>query len=166
MKTNRLIKDALLTTIALIIFVIETQIPNLVPIPGVKLGLANIVTVYAMFALGPVDALCILLCRITLGSIFAGQMMSFFYSLSGGLMCYLAMLVLRKVFSEKQIWICSVIGAVFHNIGQIIIAIIVSGTIYIMSYLPVLLISGIITGCFTGICAQTLIGHLKKIGKK
>ena len=166
MKTNRLIKDALLTTIALIIFVIEAQIPNLVPIPGVKLGLANIVTVYAMFVLGPVDALCILLCRITLGSVFAGQMMSFFYSLSGGLLCYLVMLGLRKLLSEKQIWICSIIGAIAHNIGQIIVAIIISGTPYIISYLPVLLISGIITGSFTGICAQNLIGHLRKIGKK
>ena len=107
---------ALLTSVALIIFIIEAQIPNLAPIPGVKLGLANIITVYSIFTLGPGPTLMILLCRVFLGSVFSGQMMTLFYSLSGGMLCFLAMLVMRRLVSVKQIWVCSVIGAIFHNI--------------------------------------------------
>lgn len=83
-----------------------------------KLGLANIVTVYAMFLLGPADTLAILLCRIVLGSLFAGQLMSMLYSLGGGLSCYMVMLLLRKLLTKKQIWVCGIIGAIAHNIGQ------------------------------------------------
>ena len=84
---------ALLTAVALTIFMVELQLPALAPIPGVKLGLANIITVYAMFVLGPRDTACILLVRILLGSIFSGQLMALFYSLAGGLLCYLVMLL-------------------------------------------------------------------------
>ena len=152
----------LLTALALIIFIIEAQIPPLVPVPGVKLGLANIVTVYAMFELGPRDTLMILLCRIFLGSIFSGQMMTFFFSLSGGLLCYLVMLLLRKIVTERQIWICSIFGAIAHNIGQILAAIVFTSTPGLMIYLPVLIISAILTGAFTGLCAQFLLQRLTK----
>ena len=81
--TQKLNSLSLLSTIALTIFMIEAQIPVPIPIPGVKLGLANIVTVYGMFALSPMDTLLILLVRIFLGSVFSGQMMIFFYSLGG-----------------------------------------------------------------------------------
>ena len=81
--TARLTRLALLTAIALTIFMAEAQLPTLVPIQGVKLGLANIVTVYAVFALGPGDALLILLSRVFLGAVFSGQMMTLFYSLGG-----------------------------------------------------------------------------------
>ena len=153
---------SLLTALALIIFTIEAQLPALAPIPGVKLGLANIITVYAMFALGPRDTLLILLCRIFLGSLFSGQMMTLFYSLSGGLLCYLVMLPMRKLVTEKQIWVCSVIGALAHNIGQIIAAIVIAGTPGLIVYLPILLISGAIAGLFTGLCAQFILYRLRK----
>lgn len=162
-KIKRLTRNAMLTAAALIIFVVEAQIPALVPIPGVKLGLANIITVYAMFLCGPLDTLAILLCRIVLGSIFAGQMMSFLYSFCGGMFCYLIMLLMRKIVTEKQIWISSVVGAVFHNIGQITAAMIITQTAAIAGYLPVLLISGIISGTFTGFCAQLVVHQMKKI---
>lgn len=160
---KRLTRMGLLTSLALIIFMVEAQIPSLVPIPGVKLGLANIITVYAMFCLGPRDTLMILLTRIFLGSIFSGQMMTFFYSLSGGLLCFVIMLFLRKIVTEKQIWVCSVFGAIAHNIGQIIAAIIIAGTPGLVVYLPVLMISGIIAGTFTGLCAQFIINRLNNI---
>ena len=152
---------ALLTAVALILFTVEAQIPAPVPIPGVKLGLANIITVYAMFALGPWDTLCILLVRVFLGSVFSGQMSTLLYSLSGGLLCYLAMLLLRKILTEKQIWVCGVIGAVFHNIGQMLMAIAVFQSPSVVFYFPLLMLSGIITGLFTGLCAQLLIRRLK-----
>ena len=161
MRTRRITKMALLTAVALILFTVEAQIPAPVPIPGVKLGLANIITVYAMFALGPWDTLCILLVRVFLGSVFSGQMSTLLYSLSGGLLWYLAMLLLRKILTEKQIWVCGVIGAVFHNIGQMLMAIAVFQSLSVVFYFPLLMLSGIITGLFTGLCAQLLIRRLK-----
>lgn len=161
MKTKRIARDAVFAAIALTIFMVELQIPSLVPIPGVKLGLANIITVVTMFLLGPGDTLMILLVRILLGSIFSGQMMSLLYSLTGGLLCYLIMLLLRKILTRKQIWASSVIGAVFHNIGQIGVAMIVTGTPGIVIYLPILLVSGIISGTFTGLCAQFVVHRLE-----
>ena len=96
-QARRLTRAALLTAIALTIFLAEAQLPPPVPIPGIKLGLANIVTVYAMFVLGPRDTLLILLSRIFLGAVFSGQMMTLLYSLGGGLLSYLALLLLRRV---------------------------------------------------------------------
>lgn len=155
----------MLTAIALTIFMVEAQIPAPFPVPGVKLGLANIVTVYAMFLLGPADALCILLCRIFLGSLFSGQLMTLFYSLGGGLLCYLVMLLLRKLVTKRQIWVCSVIGAVAHNIGQICVAIRITNTPGLIYYLPILMVSGILAGCFTGLCAQFLVNRMESIKK-
>ena len=157
---------ALLTAVALIMFIIEAQIPSLVPIPGAKLGLANIIIVYAMFTLGPIPTFAILICRVFMSSIFSGQMMSLLYSLGGGILCFLSMLVMRKFIKINQIWVCSVIGAIFHNIGQIIVAILVARTIGLIIYLPVLLASGIIAGLFTGICAQFVVLRLPEQFKR
>lgn len=162
MHTRRMAYLALLTCMALIIFIVEAQLPALCPVPGVKLGLANIVTVYAMFALGPVDALLILIARILLGAIFSGRLMALMYSMAGGALCYLAMLALRRVLSRRQIWVASVVGAIFHNIGQILVAMAVTGSVALIGYLPVLLVSGMLAGLFTGLCAQKLIDHLRR----
>lgn len=160
MTTKRLTRMAILTAVALGIFIVELQIPTLAPIPGIKLGLANIITVYAMFTLGPKDTACILGARILLGSMFSGQMMSLMYSLAGGVLCYLVMLLLRRMFTQKQIWICSVLGAAAHNIGQITVAILLTRTPALIYYLPILMISGIIAGTFTGLCAQLVVHRL------
>lgn len=162
MTTKKLTQMALLTAVALIVFMVEAQIPSPVPIPGVKLGLANIITVYAMFLLGPAETLMILVCRIFLGSVFSGQMMTFFYSLGGGLLCWLAMVLMRRIVTRKQIWVCSVIGAICHNVGQIAVAIFISRTPSLIVYLPVLMVSGVLTGLFTGVAAQFLIARLEK----
>ena len=164
MKLKQLTADALLIAIALTIFMIEAQIPAPIPIPGIKLGLANIITVFAIFVFTPKDALLILAVRVFLGSIFSGQISTLLYSTAGGLMCFGAMIVIRKILTNKQIWIASVIGAVFHNIGQIIVAILVTGTPGIIVYLPILMVSGILAGLFTGLCSQVLYEKLLKNG--
>lgn len=151
---------ALLTAVALTIFMAEAYIPNPVPIPGAKLGLANIVTVYAMFTLGPADTVLILLTRIFLGSVFSGQMMTFFYSLSGGMLCWTAMLGLRRVLTLRQIWVASVLGAACHNLGQLIAAILIARTPALAVYLPALLLTGMAAGLFTGLAAQLLVHRL------
>ncbi len=160
---RRLTLLALLTAIALTIFMAEAQLPPILPIPGIKLGLANIVTVYAMFALGPGDAMMILLCRVFLGSVFSGQMMTLFYSLAGGVLSWLVMLLLRRVLTLRQMWLCSPIAGIFHNLGQLLAAVVLMGTWTVLAYLPYLIIAGAISGVFTGLCAQFLLARLKKL---
>ena len=156
---------ALLTAIALTIFMIEAQIPPVVPLPGVKLGLANIITVFAVFALGPREAASILFCRIFLGAVFAGNFSTIFYSAAGGTLAILATILLRKVLTNKQLWVAGAIGAVAHSVGQVGMAILITGTPGILVYLPPLICISIVTGCFTGLCAQFLVnrGSLWKI---
>ena len=159
---RRLARLALLTAIALTIFLVEAQLPVL-PIPGAKLGLANIVTVYAVFALGPGDALLILLARVFLGAVFSGQMSTFFYSLGGGLLCWLVMSGLRRFFTKKQIWLLSPVAAVFHNLGQLLVAAALLKSWAVFAWLPYLLIAGIGAGLFTGLAAQFLLERLDRI---
>lgn len=163
MSTKQLTQMALLTAVALVIFVLESYIPNPVPVPGVKLGLANIVTVYAIFALSPAQAAMIMLCRILLGSLLTGQVMGFIYSLAGGVLSFIAVLAMKKLVTENQIWAASVAGAIFHNVGQIIAAVAVTKTPSLFVYLPVLLVSGIITGLFTGLAAQFFIVRMRQM---
>ncbi len=163
MSAKQLTRDALLCAIALTIFMIEAQIPALVPIPGVKLGLANIVTVFAIFVYGPKDALAILLVRVVLGSIFSGQITTILYSLAGGLLCFCVVVLIRKILTERQIWVASVVGAIFHNIGQVLVAMLITSTWRLIVYLPILMVSGILAGLFTGLCAQFLYGKLKNL---
>lgn len=164
MNTRRLTKMSMLTAISLTIFIFEAQIPVFIPIPGVKLGLANIVNVYAMFALGPIDALYILLSRIILGSVFSGQVTTLLYSLGGGLLCYTFMLLMRKLVTIKELWVAGVTGAIVHNIGQILVAALVMKTTSIFWYLPMLLISGSLAGLLTGLSTQFLIKHMSLLG--
>lgn len=161
METKRLTKLALLTTVALIIFVVESYIPVPVPIPGIKLGLANIITVYAAFTMTAADAVLILVCRIVLGSLFTGTAVSMIYSLGGGALCIAVTLLLSKILSDNQIWIASVCGAICHNIGQLAVASVVMGTLAVFAYLPALMISAVVTGAFTGFAAQALAARLK-----
>ncbi len=163
MSAKQLTRDALLCAIALTIFMIEAQIPALVPIPGVKLGLANIVTVFAIFVYGPKDALAILLVRVVLGSIFSGQITTILYSLAGGLLCFCVVVLIQKILTERQIWVASVVGAIFHNIGQVLVAMLITSTWRLVVYLPILMVSGILAGLFTGLCAQFLYGKLKNL---
>lgn len=157
MRTKKLTELALLATIALTIFLVELRIPNPVPIPGAKLGLANIVTVYAVYRYRPSEVLLLVLTRIILGAVFSGNLMALLYSLSGGLLCLAGVLLLCRIIPEELLWTVSILGAVLHNIGQIGAAILVTGTPGIVTYLPFLLVSGCCAGAFTGLCAQFLI---------
>ncbi|MGN1130268.1 MAG: Gx transporter family protein [Ruminococcus sp.] len=166
MKTKKLVFTAILTTFALIAFYIESAIPPVTPIYGVKLGLANVFTLFALYALNPYCAAAVLFIRIVLGSIFAGLGVAFIYSLVGGVASFALMLLLKRFFKEDKIWVLSVLCAIVHNIAQLFTAVIIMESWQILFYLPVLIISGIIAGAFTGICAQIVFVRLKKyIGK-
>lgn len=162
MKVQDLTVCSVLTAAALVIFLVEAQIPPIVAIPGIKLGLANVVTLFALVFLGRKQALFILLVRIFLGNLFMGQMMSFFYSLSGGICCFLVMALLLPLFPPKQLWVCSVFGALAHNLGQIIVAAGILRSWNVFWYLPILEISAVITGMFTGLCVQFLERPLRQ----
>jgi heptaprenyl diphosphate synthase component I len=156
-KTKRIALLGLLTAIALTIFMIEAQIPAVIPIPGVKLGLSNIVTVFAVFTLGPWDGVAVLACRIFLGAVFAGNFSTILYSAAGGFLSILVTMGLRKILKENQIWAAGCLGAIAHSVGQMIAAIAITRTPGLLVYLPVLVIISIFTGLFTGFCAQLLI---------
>ena len=165
MKTKKLVLMGLLTAIALTIFMIENAIPPLVPIPGVKLGLANIVTVFAVFAIGSREGFAILFCRVFLGAIFAGNFSTILYSGAGG-PCAIGITVLsRKFLTHRQLWVAGTLGAVAHSIGQMTAAILISGTPGLIIYLPIMLLVSIITGSFTGLCAQFLLNRGENIWK-
>ena len=155
-------RAALLTAIALTIFMAEAQLPAPVPIPGVKLGLANVITVYAMYLLGPADTLLILISRIFLGSVFSGQMMTLLYSLGGGFVSFCALLLLRRIFDEDHLWLVSPISAVCHNLGQLLVAAAVMQTRAVLAYLPYLVLAAILSGLFTGLCTQFLMRRMKR----
>ena len=165
MKTRKLTQMSLLTAIALTIFMLEAQIPPLVPIPGVKLGLANIVTVFAVFAMGPREAASILFVRVFLGAVFAGNFSTILYSGAGGLLAILTTIGLRKILTNRQLWVAGALSAVSHSVGQMAMAIAVSATPGLIVYLPVMIACSVITGIFTGLCAQLVLNRGKLLWK-
>ncbi len=154
MKLNKLTTLAMFTTLALIIFTVESAIPALVPIPGIKLGLANIITLVVLHNYDAKDASIVLLMRILLATFFFGQALSLLYSLAGGLLCLAAMALVHKMLQGHFLFLTSIIGAIFHNIGQLTVAYLITEVPGVLVYLPFLLISAILTGLFTGLCTQ------------
>ena len=187
-SVRKLTLMAALTAIALIVFIVEAQIPLPFHIPGVKLGLANAVTLFALFVgqgdgsgvpkfsgaghenrtpvLPPIpslrisDAFMILICRIILGAAFTGRFVAFIYSLAGGLLGFIAQALVKRIVTNKQIWVCGAVGAVFHNIGQIAAAMLITGTPAIAAYLPLLIVAGVFTGVVTGLAAQFTLARV------
>ena len=154
---------AVLTAIALTIFMLEAQLPAPVPIPGVKLGLANIVTLTAMLILGRREAGAILAARIVMGAVFAGNPSAMLYSAAGGVLAYAAMCLLVGVVPEKRLWAVSAVSAVAHNMGQLLACVLVVKTPGVFIYAPALIVSGVITGVFTGFGAMYLVRALRKL---
>ena len=134
----------------------------MIPIPGVKLGLSNIVTVFSVFVLGPLEAAVILFGRIFLGAVFAGNFSSILYSASGGLLAILVTIGLRRILSVKQLWVAGCLGAIAHSVGQMTAAVLVMGTVSVAIYLPIMIVCSIVTGLFTGLCAQLLVNRGNK----
>ena len=161
MKTGKPTLLALLTAIALSTFMVEAQIPALVPIPGIKLGLANIVTVFTVFALGPKEGAAVLAVRVFLGAVFAGNFSTIFYSAAGGACAIAVTILLRKILTKKQLWVAGCLGAVAHSVGQMSMAVLLTQTPGLIVYLPVMIVISIVTGLFTGLCAQFLVNREK-----
>ena len=164
MKARKPALLGLLTAVALTIFLVEAQLPPVLPVPGVKLGLANIVTVFTVFALGPGEGVLVLAARIFLGAVFCGNFSSILYSAAGGACAIAVTIALRRILTRKQLFVAGCLGAMAHSVGQIAMAALVLGTASVFVYLPVLLAVSLATGLFTGLCAQFLVdrGNLWK----
>ena len=165
MRVKRLTELAVLTAAALIIFIVELQIPNPFPIPGIKLGLANIITVYAVYHYRAHEVAMLVAVRLILGAAFSGNWLALIYSAAGSLLCLTGMLLLKRIIDEKRLWTASVLGAVLHNTGQMAAALIVMCTPQLIAYYPFLLVSGCLAGAFTGLCAQIITKRLKRYRK-
>ncbi len=162
MNTRRLCILALLSAIALTIWAAEALIPPIVPLPGVRLGLANVVTLLTLYLYGRREAALVLAVRLILGAALAGTVMSFLYSLAGGLLSLVVMALLRPRVRESRVWMLSAYAAAAHNLGQLLTARLAMGTPGVWWYLPPLVLSGLVTGIFTGLCARFALPLLRK----
>ena len=151
--------------LAMICSYIEMLIPFNFGIPGVKLGLTNIVVVLMLYTIGTREAIMVSVLRILLMGILFGNVMSIVYSLAGGILSFLVMAILKKTGQLGCISV-SVAGGISHNIGQILAAAVVVNSFSILYYLPVLLIAGVVTGLLIGSLAQELIVRLKPVLQK
>ncbi len=164
-NTRKIVLLAILVAQALILSIIESALPIPQIAQGVKLGLANIVTMITIVLLGPREAFVVVAVRCLLASFFGGGPIVFFFSISGGILSTVVMVILYKTMSRVLSIIgISIAGAVAHNIGQIIAAALVMRELAVAAYLPILLVSGIIMGCFVGICSNLLVKALRKTG--
>lgn len=162
---QRMMLMGLFITMALVLSYIENFIPVPIPVPGVKLGLANIITLLALYYLSFGESFLVVILRIVMSSIFVGGMNTFFYSLMGGLLSFVIMSVFVRFFNKKVSAVgISVLGAVFHNIGQLIVVAIVTDNIHIaVSYFPILGITGVVSGFFVGLVVRFFCKHLEQI---
>lgn len=160
MNTKKLTALSLCVALAMLLSFIESQIPPFVAVPGIKMGLSNIVTVFLIYTYGWREAGSVLIVRVALSSLLFGSALSMIYSLSGAILSFAAMLLLKSVpfLSETGV---SVAGGVMHNAGQIICACLIMENAAISSYLPPLIISGTLAGIAVGTIAGLLIKRLK-----
>ncbi|MDZ5000211.1 heptaprenyl diphosphate synthase [Clostridium perfringens] len=164
-KTSKIVYIGLLVAQALVLHIFERMIPVPFVTPGAKLGLANLITVIALYTLNSKkDAFLVLFLRLTLATMFGGNLSSFMYSATGGILSFLAMVLVKDLFKDKVSIIgVSSAGAIFHNVGQLVIASLIVRNIGVMLYLPILSTVGIVTGIFIGITANYVVEHLKKL---
>lgn len=152
---------SLYTAAALILFVVESVIPMPVPLPFVKLGLANIITLIVLVCYSPKDAFLVLMLRIFLASVFYGQIVYLVYSMAGGILCFLADVVINRLLKGKYIYITAVLVHYFIMWGRCWLRF--SFWEKCLPYFPYMVLCGIITGLFTGILANILVLRLKRL---
>lgn len=155
MTTKRAAYCAMLTALAMIFGYVEALIPFSIGIPGVKLGLANIVIVLALYILPAYQAFVIQLMRIVLVSFLFGNLSMMLYSLAGGVLSFLVMGLLKRGNSFSVTGV-SIAGGVSHNIGQLGVAVLIVQNLKIAFYFPMLLVAGLITGCLMGMLADRI----------
>lgn len=152
---------AVFLTFALVCSYIESLIPIPFGVPGMKLGLTNVVIILLLYLFGPFDAIIVSILRVLLIGFMFGNLYSLCYSLAGGLLSFICMYLLYR-FSKFKMITVSVVGGFMHNVGQLIVAIFFFDTGYLIYYLPVLLITGVVTGAVIGVIAQAVYSRIDK----
>ena len=163
-NTKRLCVLAILVSLAMILSYLETLIPAFVAIPGIKLGLANVASIFALYTLGAPSAVAVSLVRVCLSSLLFGNATSLIYSLSGAIFSLLVMIFLKRL-SKNSVVGVSAVGGVMHNAGQILAAAVILDTAELFGYLPVLIVSGVAFGIVIGIVAGLVISRVRKYVK-
>ena len=160
MKTKKLVTLAVTISVAMILSFVESRIPAFVAIPGVKVGLANIAVIFALYKMGWREAIAVSVIRVLLVALLFGSVVSLAYSIAGAVISLSLMILLKKlgIFTEVAV---SVVGGITHNIGQILIAFLLLETSVVFYYLPFLLVSGVIAGIAVGIASALLIKRIK-----
>ena len=153
----------LLTALALAIYGLEAALPVPYPIPGFRLGLSNIITLAVLRRYGFRDSALVLLARILLGALLFGQILSLLYSAVGGFLCLLAEAGLERLLQKRYLYLTGSAGGMIHNLGQILVAILLTGSVAPLVYLPYLIPLGILTGLFMGLCSHFLLQFLQKL---
>lgn len=148
------------TSLALIFSYVESLIPISFGIPGVKLGLANLITILVLYKMSVKEAYLVSVVRVVLSGFMFGNLFAILYSLAGGLLS-LAMMNLFRRTDRFSIYGVSMAGGVFHNVGQFIMAMLVVESVSIAGYLPVLLVAGLATGFVIGIVSNEMLKRLK-----
>lgn len=160
---SRVALSGLLTSLMLVFGLIERQFPLPIPVPGIKLGIANSVLLYSLYMLGIRQSIVLMLLKALLSWLIYMNMSAMLYSLAGGVLSLLAMILIMRVKGVSIIGV-SAMGAVFFNVGQILMAVAILHTPQlIVTYLPILMISGVLTGVLTGIIARMVMKHLKSL---
>lgn len=160
--TKKIALCGVLTALAMIFSYIESVIPVPIPVPGIKLGVANIAVITILYVLGVKEAIVINLLRIVLTSLLFGNVNSFLFSISGAALSLTIMIIMKKLDFFSCIGV-SVCGGVMHNIGQIIAAVFIMGSEAIVFYLPVLIVSGVFTGVVIGVESGIVAKHVRKV---
>ena len=160
MRNKKIATSALMIALAMILSFVESQIPSFFPIPGIKLGLANIAVIFALYRLSIKDAIVVSLIRVVVVSTLFGTSLTLAYSLSGAVLSLLIMVLLKKSDRFSIVGV-SVAGGISHNIGQIIMAIILMHNSVISYYLPFLIISGIVTGVVIGLVSAKIVERVQ-----
>ena len=160
MNTKKLTTLAVTVAVAMILSFVESRIPPIVPIPGVKIGLANIAVIFALYKMGWREAITVSLVRVALVALLFGSVVSLAYSFAGALLSLSLMILLRKIgiFTEVAV---SVVGGITHNIGQILVAFLILETEVVFYYLPFLMVSGVIAGIGVGVVSALLVKKVK-----
>lgn len=162
MKIKRVAFLGLTIALAMIMSYIEALFPLNFAVPGIKMGLANIVIIFVLYRMSFKDACIVSLVRVFLVSLLFGNVMALAYSLAGAALSLLVMYLLKKTDKFSLIGV-SITGAVMHNVGQIIMAVIIMGTEQIAYYLPALAASGTVSGILIGVVSSLVIKRIKKI---
>lgn len=157
LTTKKLALLAMFAALSLGIYALEAMLPSPIPIPGVKLGLSNIIALVVLKKYGFRETVLVVIVRILLSALLFGSLSSLIYSAAGATLCLIAEFITDKLIRGRALYITAVFGALFHNAGQLAVSLVLTGSTAVLVYLPYLAIAAILTGLFTGLCAHFML---------